>query len=60
MNDYLKAQITNMVTMTKTFEQSCKMAAMKNDGTIDKDEERIIKKISAACKSFTKELEKIR
>lgn len=60
MNDYLKAQITNMVTMTKTFEQSCKMAAMKNDGTIDKDEERIIKKISTACKSFTKELEKIR
>lgn len=59
MNDYIKAQIVNMTTMVKTFESSCKMAAVKNDGTIDKDEERQLKKINAACKKFIHDLEKI-
>lgn len=44
MNDYLKAQITNMTTMVKTFELSCKMAALKNDGKVDKNEEKQLKK----------------
>lgn len=59
MNDYLKAQITNMTTMVKTFELSCKMAALKNDGKVDKTEEKQLKKISAASKKFIQELEKI-
>ena len=60
MNTYIDAQITNIITMVKTFEQSCKMAAMKNDGTIDKAEEKQLKKISAACQKFQKELDSIR
>lgn len=60
MNQYIEAQIMNMVNMAKTFEASCKMAALKNDGTIDRDEERQLKKISAATKHFIQELEKIR
>lgn len=59
MNDYIKAQIVNMTTMVKTFEQSCKMAALRNDGKIDKAEEKQLKKISAATKTFIEKLESI-
>ena len=60
MNTYMDAQITNIITMVKTFEQSCKMAAMKNDGQIDKAEEKQLKKISAASQHFIKKLERIK
>lgn len=60
MNTYIDAQILNMTMMVKTFESSCRMAAMKNDGRIDRDEERILKKISAASQKFIKELENIK
>lgn len=60
MNYYINAQIMNMTTMVKTFEQSCKMAALKNDGTIDKEEEKQLKKISQASQRFIKELESIK
>lgn len=59
MNDYIKAQIVNMTTIVKTFELSCQMAALKNDGKIDKAEERQLKKISAASAKFIRELERI-
>lgn len=60
MNYYINAQITNMITMAKTFEQSCKMAAMQNDGKIEKAEEKNLKKINAATQKFIKELEAIK
>lgn len=60
MNSYIDAQILNMINMVKTFEQSCKMAAMKNDGQIDKAEEKQLKKINAATQRFIKDLEKLK
>lgn len=60
MNSYIKAQMNNMITMAKTFEQSCKMAATQNDGVIDKTEEKTLKKIGAATQHFIKELERIK
>ena len=60
MYSYIEAQIFNMKNMTKTFEQSCKMAAIKNDGKIDRDEERILKKINAATQRFLRDLENIK
>lgn len=59
MNEYIKAQILNMTTMVKTFELSCKMAAIKNDGKIDRDEERQLKKINTACEKFVSDLNRI-
>lgn len=58
MNDYMNAQILNMKIILTTFEQSCRMAATKNDGKVDKNEEKQLKKIHAACEKFKKELEK--
>lgn len=60
MNTYMEAQIMNMKAMVKTFEAGCRMAALKNDGTIDKNEEKQLKKITAASTKFIKELESIK
>lgn len=60
MNDYIKAQIFNMITMTKTFEQGCKMAATQDDGHIDPNEEKALKKIQKATEKFRKELETVK
>lgn len=59
MNEYIRAQIVNMTVIVKTFETSCKMAAIKNDGRIDQEEEKQLKKINAACKKFLQELDKV-
>lgn len=59
MNSYIHAQILNMLAMTKTFEQSCRMAAMQDDGKISAEETKIIKKISSASEKFRRELESI-
>lgn len=60
MNAYLEAQIINMITIVKTFEESCRMTATENDGHINKDEAKQLKKINSAAEHFIKELEKIR
>ena len=39
MNYYIEIQIRNMLSMTKTFEQACELAATKNDGKIEVDSE---------------------
>ena len=58
MNSYIYAQIVNMQTMVKTFEQACELAAFKDDGKVDKTEEKQLKRIKAAAQQFQKELEK--
>lgn len=59
MNSYLNAQIMNMVTMTKTFEQACELATIKDDGIRSREEEKALKKIKVAALKFRKELESI-
>lgn len=60
MNSYISAQILNMVTITKTFEQACELAAVKDDGQLSREEEKQLKKIRAASQKFRKELESIK
>lgn len=60
MNSYIRAQILNITTMTKTFEQACEMAAIKDDGKISREEEKQLKKIKTASQKFIKELESIK
>lgn len=60
MNTYIKLQISNMTSMVKTFEQSCIMAAQKDDGEIDEQERATIKRVQKATAHFLKELEKIK
>lgn len=60
MNYIIIAQITNMIAITKTFEQSCRMAAQMDDGIISKAETKTIQKISAATNKYIAELEKLK
>ncbi|MBQ7001996.1 MAG: hypothetical protein IJN67_13325 [Oscillospiraceae bacterium] len=59
MNYYLKAQIENMKSFTTTFKNACQLAVMQNDGSIDKEEAKILKKISKATERYVKELNSI-
>lgn len=59
MNHYLKSQIENMIAMTRAFESGCHMAVMQNDGKIDKDEAKALKKVEAAAEQFIKEISNV-
>lgn len=60
MNQYIENQIENMITMAKTFEHACKMSALKNDGIIEKEEQRQLNKINKATERFISDLKKIK
>lgn len=60
MNHYMEMQLANMSCFVKTFEQSCHMAAKRDDGHISKEEQKILKKIAAANLTYLKALDKIR
>lgn len=60
MNSYIEAQIFNMKSMVKVFNQSCELAARKDDGQISKEEAKQLKQIKAAAEKFCKELDKIK
>lgn len=59
MNDYMDSYITGAITYLKTFKQSLRMAALKNDGYIDKDEQKVLDKANKATDKYIKELEKL-
>lgn len=60
MNIFIKSQIMNMQTMTKSFVEGCKMAATQDNGATSKDEAKHLKEIEKAAERFIKELEKIK
>lgn len=60
MNSYIEAQISNMKTMVKVFNQSYELAARKDDEQISKEEAKQLKQIKAAAEKFCKELDKIK
>lgn len=60
MNIYIQTQILNMTMAAQSFVQTCRLGALKDNGRIDPDEERILKKINAATENYIKELNKIK
>lgn len=60
MNSYIEAQISNMKAMVKVFNQSCELAARKDDEQISKEEAKQLKQIKTAAEKFCKELDKIK
>ena len=60
MNIYIQTQILNMTMAAQSFVQTCRLGALKDDGRIDPDEERILKKINTATENYIKELNKIK
>ena len=55
----LAADLSEPLAAARLFQQACELAAMKDDGIIDRKEEKQLKKIRKAVARFRKELEKI-
>ena len=60
MNTYMKAQIDNMISTLKIFQNSCELSARKDNGQIDKDEAKALKTINKAAERFIKEIESLK
>lgn len=58
MNIYIEMQIKNMLMYLDAFQKSCEMAATKDDGKIDQNEQKKLKQIKTAIERFKKDLEK--
>lgn len=59
MNAYLNQQILNAIMFNQNFILNCKAAALKDDGVINKDEAKKLKKIEAAAKKYISELQSV-
>ena len=60
MNTYMSMQINNTLTYLSSFEAAMIMAAKKDDGKIDRREQKQIDKIRRASAKFRKTLIKIK
>lgn len=59
MNDHMKLQIKTMLVSIDTFRNGLKIGAMKDDGIIDKNEKKILKKAEKASEQYAAKLEKM-
>ena len=59
MNDYLNNTINNAIQYLTAFEDALKLAAIQNDGIIDKDEEKLIRKATDLTEKYMKDLKKL-
>ena len=59
MNTYIKMQLNTMIQYLDSFEQACEIAASKDDGMIDRREEKQLKRIKKAVARFKRELQNI-
>lgn len=59
-NVFMQTEITNMKLLAQTFPQRCEVAATKDDGKIDAEEAKILKRVNAATSRFLKELSRIK
>ena len=59
-NKVMETQFSTQQLSVATFRQSLEIYAAKDDGVIDKQEQKIIRKITKACLKFEKALEKAR
>ncbi len=58
MNHYIREQIRSMLAVTESFQSYCRAAALKDDGRIDRAEEKTLQRISRASDRFMKDLKK--
>ena len=59
MNQFISDQIDNMTATAAFFKKSCKMAALEDDGIIDKEEEKLLAKINKVTDRFISDLNKL-
>ena len=58
MNPYMDMQAKNMIQVLENFKNGMKFAATKDDGKIDKEEQKQLDKINKAVDNLIKELKR--
>ena len=58
-NNYLKMQIQNQIFAVDNFVSICTMSALKDDGKIDSDEAKLLKKLEKLTDDYKKGLNKL-
>ncbi len=58
-NNYLKIQIQNQLLAVDNFMSICKLSALQDDGVVDKDEEKLLKRLEKATGDYKKALNKL-
>lgn len=59
MDSYMNSQCKTMIQQIELFKKACEMAALKNDGTIDAAEAKMLKKINKASDSFIRDIQSL-
>lgn len=59
MNTFMKGQILSMINTARMFEDSCELAARRDDGRISREEQKTLDQISSLTEKYRKELQKI-
>ncbi|MBQ3385425.1 MAG: hypothetical protein IJG59_09485 [Erysipelotrichaceae bacterium] len=59
MNSYIKMQLNTMIQYLDSFEQACQIAATRDDGQIDRKEEKQLRRIRKSVARFKRDLERI-
>ena len=59
MNSYIKMQLNTMIQYLDSFEQACQIAATRDDGQIDRKEEKQLRRIRKSVVRFKRDLERI-
>ncbi len=59
MNEEIKLAVTNHIMASKYFISTCKLSALKDDGVIDKLEQKQLDKIKKITEKYMKELERV-
>jgi len=57
MNTYMEMSIKACVGYLDSFVQGMKVAALKDDGIVSREEEKILKKLNKAKEKYKRELE---
>ena len=59
MNVYMDNSIEAAIGYLKAFEQTMKLASMKDDGQVSKDEAKLLKRLNKATDKYIDELESL-
>ena len=59
MNGLIRIEITNQILNCRNFVHSMRRLALKDDGVIDAEEKKVLRKLARATKKYAKELEKL-
>ncbi len=56
MNTYIQMSIKTCIGYLDSFKQGMRMAAMKDDGAISREEEKLLKRLNKATEKYQREL----